>query len=157
MVSRPGDRMSKIRRCRIIDGSPARNPSEHGGDILIQQRSLVISRDCALAKQTPGVNHVRGLRDVSLGTQEVSLVSANRPDARPLANGSSGAQCTHEHTGRRSRTVRSRCGWIAAMKDRGIRRTRYLIGHVREISPAVTGECEFIQKSTPNVAPRGER
>lgn len=89
------------------------------GDILIQQRPLVISRDCALAKQTlQGESRTWAARCVSRDAG--SLVSVGKPAgrsaARSLANGSSGAQCTHEHTGTpRARTVRSRCvsRWVA--------------------------------------------
>lgn len=82
-----------------------------------------MSRDCIPAKQTPRSESRTRLRNVSPGTQEVSLASANRPAA------------SRERLRTHSYITRSIMVSVATTKDRIRRTTRYLIGHVREISP----------------------
>lgn len=75
--------MSKIRRCRIVGARAWRSWPERSGDILIQQRPLVISRDCALAKQTlRGESRTLAARCVSRDAG--SLVSVGKPAGRSL-------------------------------------------------------------------------
>lgn len=127
-----------------------------------------MSRDCTPTKQSlQGESRTR-LRNVSPGTQEVSLASANRPVAREWQSVAHTLVynhartftytyiCTCIHTYTHvciyTYTACSIMVFVATTKD-WIRRTRYLIGHVREISP--TGwQCELTWKLIPSVESR---